>query len=96
MTEERHGNGNRGGGKSFGSRRPGARGGKGFKPRGGGKGHSFGHVRRDGEGFHKGPRRDGFRKDFHRDGEHRGGPNAAEHPDRQTRQHAAHRGAERT
>lgn len=92
MAEERHGNGNRGGGKSFGSRRPGARGGKGFKPRGGGKGHSFGHGRRDGEGFHKGPRRDGFRKDFHRDDGHRSFHKEGEHRDGERRQDGERRG----
>ena len=95
MAEEHHGNGKRGDGTSFGSRRPESRGGKGFKPRGNGKGRSYGHGRgeRDGEGYHKGPRRDGYRKDFHRDGERRGGfRKDGEHRDGERRNDGERRG----
>ena len=62
--------------KSYGSGRPGNRGGKGFKPRGNG-GKSYGHKS---GGFHNDDRKGGYRKgngggyrrgdrDFHRDGE---------------------------
>lgn len=65
--------------KSYGSGRPGNRGGKGFKPRGNG-GKSYGHKS---GGFHNDDRKGGYRKgngggyrrgdrDFHRDGEGEG------------------------
>lgn len=65
--------------KSYGSGRPGNRGGKGFKPRGNG-GKSYGHKS---GGFHNDDRKGGYRKgngggyrrgdrDFHRDGESEG------------------------
>lgn len=81
MAEEQRGSRGKsyGNHKSYGSGRPGNRGGKGFKPRGnGGKsyGHKFG-------GFHNDDRKGGYRKgngggyrrgdrDFHRDGESEG------------------------
>ena len=78
MAEEQRGSRGKsyGNHKSYGSGRPGNRGGKGFKPRGnGGNFHRDRDFRRDGEGegqerrFHNGPRkfnRDGERRDDHR------------------------------
>ena len=83
MAEEQRGSRGKsyGNHKSYGSGKPGDRGGKGFKPRGnGGNFHRDRDFRRDGEGegqerrFHNGPRkfhRDGERRDDHRD--YRGG-----------------------
>lgn len=81
MAEEQRGSRGKsyGNHKSYGSGRPGNRGGKGFKPRGNG-GKSYGH--RSG-GFHNDDRKGGYRKgngggyrrgdrDFHRDGEGEG------------------------
>ena len=78
MAEEQRGSRGKsyGNHKSYGSGKPGNRGGKGFKPRGnGGNFHRDRDFRRDGEGegqerrFHNGPRkfnRDGERRDDHR------------------------------
>ena len=81
MAEEQRGSRGKsyGNHKSYGSGRPGNRGGKGFKPRGNG-GKSYGHKS---GGFHNDDRKDGYRKgngggyrrgdrDFHRDGESEG------------------------
>lgn len=80
MAEEQRGSrGKSYGNKSYGSGRPGNRGGKGFKPRGNG-GKSYGHKS---GGFHNDDRKGGYRKgngggyrrgdrDFHRDGEGEG------------------------
>ena len=79
MAEEQRGSRGKsyGNHKSYGSGRPGNRGGKGFKPRGNG-GKSYGH--RSG-GFHNDDHKGGYRKgnggfrrdrDFHRDGEGEG------------------------
>lgn len=81
MAEEQHGSRGKsyGNHKSYGSGRPGNRGGKGFKPRGNG-GKSYGHKS---GGFHNDDRKGGYRKgngggyrrgdrDFHRDGESEG------------------------
>lgn len=81
MAEEQHGSRGKsyGNHKSYGSGRPGNRGGKGFKPRGNG-GKSYGHKS---GGFHNDDRKGGYRKgngggyrrgdrDFHRDGEGEG------------------------
>ena len=81
MAEEQRGSRGKsyGNHKSYGSGRPGNRGGKGFKPRGNG-GKSYGHKS---GGFHKDDRKGGYRKgngggyrrgdrDFHRDGESEG------------------------
>ena len=81
MTEEQRGSRGKsyGNHKSYGSGRPGNRGGKGFKPRGNG-GKSYGHKS---GGFHNDDRKGGYRKgngggyrrgdrDFHRDGEGEG------------------------
>ena len=81
MAEEQRGSRGKsyGNHKSYGSGRPGNRGGKGFKPRGNG-GKSYGHKS---GGFHNDDRKDGYRKgngggyrrgdrDFHRDGEGEG------------------------
>lgn len=81
MAEEQRGSRGKsyGNHKSYGSGRPGNRGGKGFKPRGNG-GKSYGHKS---GGFHNGDRKGGYRKgngggyrrgdrDFHRDGEGEG------------------------
>lgn len=78
MAEEQRGSRGKsyGNHKSYGSGRPGNRGGKGFKPRGNG-GKSYGHKS---GGFHNDDRKGGYRKgngggyrrgdrDFHRDGE---------------------------
>lgn len=81
MAEEQRGSRGKsyGNHKSYGSGRPGSRGGKGFKPRGNG-GKSYGHKS---GGFHNDDRKGGYRKgngggyrrgdrDFHRDGEGEG------------------------
>lgn len=81
MAEEQRGSRGKsyGNHKSYGSGRPGNRGGKGFKPRGDG-GKSYGHKS---GGFHNDDRKGGYRKgngggyrrgdrDFHRDGEGEG------------------------
>lgn len=81
MAEEQRGSRGKsyGNHKSYGSGRPGNRGGKGFKPRGNG-GKSYGHKS---GGFHNDDRKGGYRKgngggyrrgdrDFHRDGEGEG------------------------
>lgn len=81
MAEEQRGSRGKsyGNHKSYGSGRPGNRGGKGFKPRGNG-GKSYGHKS---GGFHNDDRKSGYRKgngggyrrgdrDFHRDGEGEG------------------------
>ena len=81
MAEEQRGSRGKsyGNHKSYGSGRPGNRGGKGFKPRGNG-GKSYGHKS---DGFHNDDRKGGYRKgngggyrrgdrDFHRDGEGEG------------------------
>lgn len=81
MAEEQRGSRGKsyGNHKSYGSCRPGNRGGKGFKPRGNG-GKSYGHKS---GGFHNDDRKGGYRKgngggyrrgdrDFHRDGEGEG------------------------
>lgn len=81
MAEEQRGSRGKsyGNHKSYGSARPGNRGGKGFKPRGNG-GKSYGHKS---GGFHNDDRKGGYRKgngggyrrgdrDFHRDGESEG------------------------
>lgn len=81
MAEEQRGSRGKsyGNHKSYGSGRPGNRGGKGFKPRGNG-GKSYGHKS---GGFHNDDRKDGYRKgngggyrrgdrDSHRDGEGEG------------------------
>ncbi|WP_270292697.1 tetratricopeptide repeat protein [Bifidobacterium adolescentis] len=81
MAEEQRGSRGKsyGNHKSYGSVRPGNRGGKGFKPRGNG-GKSYGHKS---GGFHNDDRKGGYRKgngggyrrgdrDFHRDGESEG------------------------
>ena len=81
MAEEQRGSHGKsyGNHKSYGSGRPGNRGGKGFKPRGNG-GKSYGHKS---GGFHNDDRKGGYRKgngggyrrgdrDFHRDGEGEG------------------------
>ena len=81
MAEEQRGSRGKsyGNHKSYGSGRPGNRGGKGFKPRGNG-GKSYGHKS---GGFHNEDRKGGYRKgygggyrrgdrDFHRDGEGEG------------------------
>ena len=81
MAEEQRGSRGKSYGnyKSYGSGRPGNRGGKGFKPRGNG-GKSYGHKS---GGFHNDDRKGGYRKgngggyrrgdrDFHRDGEGEG------------------------
>lgn len=81
MVEEQRGSRGKsyGNHKSYGSGRPGNRGGKGFKPRGNG-GKSYGHKS---GGFHNDDRKGGYRKgngggyrrgdrDFHRDGESEG------------------------
>ena len=81
MAEEQRGSRGKsyGNHKSYGSDRPGNRGGKGFKPRGNG-GKSYGHKS---GGFHNDDRKGGYRKgngggyrrgdrDFHRDGESEG------------------------
>lgn len=81
MVEEQRGSRGKsyGNHKSYGSGRPGNRGGKGFKPRGNG-GKSYGHKS---GGFHNDDRKGGYRKgngggyrrgdrDFHRDGEGEG------------------------
>ena len=81
MAEEQRGSRGKsyGNHKSYGSGRPGNRGGKGFKPRGNG-GKSYGHKS---GGFHTDDRKGGYRKDngggyrrgdrdFHRDGESEG------------------------
>lgn len=81
MAEEQRGSRGKSYGnyKSYGSGRPGNRGGKGFKPRGNG-GKSYGHKS---GGFHNDDRKSGYRKgngggyrrgdrDFHRDGEGEG------------------------
>lgn len=81
MAEEQRGSRGKsyGNHKSYGSGRPGNRGGKGFKPRGNG-GKSYGHKS---GGFHNDDRKGGHRKgngggyrrgdrDFHRDGESEG------------------------
>ena len=81
MTEEQRGSRGKsyGNHKSYGSGRPGNRGGKGFKPRGNG-GKSYGHKS---GGFHNDDRKGGYRKgngggyrrgdrDFHRAGESEG------------------------
>ena len=81
MAEEQRGSRGKsyGNHKSYGSGRPGNRGGKGFKPRGNG-GKSYGHKS---GGFHNDDRKGGYRKgngggyrrgdrDFHRDGESEG------------------------
>lgn len=81
MAEEQRGSRGKsyGNHKSYGSGRPGDRGGKGFKPRGNG-GKSYGHKS---GGFHNDDRKGGYRKgngggyrrgdrDFHRDGEGEG------------------------
>ena len=81
MAEEQRANRGKsyGNHKSYGSGRPGNRGGKGFKPRGNG-GKSYGHKS---GGFHNDDRKGGYRKgngggyrrgdrDFHRDGEGEG------------------------
>lgn len=81
MAEEQRGSRGKsyGNHKSYGSGRPGNRGGKGFKPRGNG-GKSYGHKY---GGFHNDDRKGGYRKgngggyrrgdrDFHRDGESEG------------------------
>ena len=81
MAEEQRGSRGKsyGNHKSYGSGRPGHRGGKGFKPRGNG-GKSYGHKS---GGFHNDDRKGGYRKgngggyrrgdrDFHRDGEGEG------------------------
>lgn len=81
MAEEQRGSRGKsyGNHKSYGSGRPGNRGGKGFKPRGNG-GKSYGHKSGD---FHNDDRKGGYRKgngggyrrgdrDFHRDGEGEG------------------------
>ena len=81
MAEEQRGSRGKsyGNHKSYGSGRPGNRGGKGFKPRGNG-GKSYGHKS---GGFHNDNRKGGYRKgngggyrrgdrDFHRDGESEG------------------------
>ena len=81
MAEEQRGSRGKsyGNHKSYGSGRPGNRGGKGFKPRGNG-GKSYGH---ESGGFHNDDRKGGYRKgngggyrrgdrDFHRDGEGEG------------------------
>ena len=81
MAEEQRGSRGKsyGNHKSYGSGRPGNRGGKGFKPRGNG-GKSYGHKS---GGFHNDDRKSGYRKgngggyrrgdrDFHRDGESEG------------------------
>lgn len=81
MAEEQRGSSGKsyGNHKSYGSGRPGNRGGKGFKPRGNG-GKSYGHKS---GGFHNDDRKGGYRKgngggyrrgdrDFHRDGEGEG------------------------
>ena len=81
MAEEQRGSRGKsyGNHKSYGSGRPGNRGGKGFKPRGNG-GKSYGHKP---GGFHNDDRKGGYRKgngggyrrgdrDFHRDGEGEG------------------------
>lgn len=81
MAEEQRGSRDKsyGNHKSYGSGRPGNRGGKGFKPRGNG-GKSYGHKS---GGFHNDDRKGGYRKgngggyrrgdrDFHRDGESEG------------------------
>lgn len=81
MAEEQRGSRGKsyGNHKSYGSGRPGNRGGKGFKPRGNG-GKSYGHKS---GGFHDDDRKGGYRKgngggyrrgdrDFHRDGEGEG------------------------
>lgn len=81
MAEEQRGSRGKsyGNHKSYGSGRPGNRGGKGFKPRGNG-GKSYGHKSGD---FHNDDRKGGYRKgngggyrrgdrDFHRDGESEG------------------------
>lgn len=82
MAEEQRGSRGKsyGNHKSYGSGRPGNRGGKGFKPRGNG-GKSYGHNKSG--GFHNDDRKGGYRKgngggyrrgdrDFHRDGEGEG------------------------
>ena len=81
MAEEQRGSRGKsyGNHKSYGSGKPGDRGGKGFKPRGNG-GKSYGHKS---GGFHNDDRKGGYRKgngggyrrgdrDFHRDGESEG------------------------
>ena len=81
MAEEQRGSRGKsyGNHKSYGSGKPGDRGGKGFKPRGNG-GKSYGHKS---GGFHNDDRKGGYRKgngggyrrgdrDFHRDGEGEG------------------------
>lgn len=81
MAEEQRGSRGKsyGNHKSYGSGRPGNRGGKGFKPRGNGS-KSYGHKS---GGFHNDDRKGGYRKgngggyrrgdrDFHRDGESEG------------------------
>ena len=81
MAEEQRGSRGKsyGNHKSYGSGRPGNRGGKGFKPRGNG-GKSYGHKS---GGFHNDDRKGGYRKgngggyrrgdrDYHRDGEGEG------------------------
>lgn len=81
MAEEQRGSRGKsyGNHKSYGSGRPGNRGGKGFRPRGNG-GKSYGHKS---GGFHNDDRKGGYRKgngggyrrgdrDFHRDGEGEG------------------------
>ena len=81
MAEEQRGSRGKsyGNHKSYGSGKPGNRGGKGFKPRGNG-GKSYGHKS---GGFHNDDRKGGYRKgngggyrrgdrDFHRDGEGEG------------------------
>ena len=81
MAEEQRGSRGKsyGNHKSYGSGRPGNRGGKGFKPRGNG-GKSYGHKS---GGFHNDDRKGGYRtgngggyrrgdRDFHRDGESEG------------------------
>ena len=81
MAEEQRGSRGKsyGNHKSYGSGRPGNRGGKGFKPRGNG-GKSYGHKS---GGFHNDDRKGGYRtgngggyrrgdRDFHRDGEGEG------------------------
>lgn len=81
MAEEQRGSRGKsyGNHKSYGSGRPGNRGGKGFKPRGNG-GKSYGHKS---GGFHNDDRKGGYRKgngggyrrgdrDFHRDGDGEG------------------------
>lgn len=108
MAEEQRGSRGKsyGNHKSYGSGRPGNRGGKGFKPRGNG-GKSYGHKS---GGFHNDDRKGGYRKgngggyrrgdrDFHRDGEGEGqerrfhnGPRKFNHDSRRDDRRGGYRG----